>query len=241
VIEGPVISIIPDEAKAGPVPPDFSRTANQLQAYNEGVKVGEVQSGEQMLRILLRFTDFTENYLESIRRQPVFSPMALSGPSIIFARVELSKGTPDVTREDLKSNIVVTARLERRDLGSAVREIQSALGKSCSCPGVLHRIRRDIRRTTGIFSHPDDDPDRCGSSWYLPFFFSFSVTCGFHPGHLYFSPRYRRVHMGALCHGHPTERRQLYGHHHDRRDHCRERNLHREPVHDYHENKRGRR
>jgi len=134
VIEGPVISIIPDEAKLAQFHLTSAELQNQLQAYNEGVKVGEVQSGEQMLRILLRFTDFTENYLEKIRRQPVFSPDGAFRPLDYFARVELSKGTPDVTREDLKSNIVVTARLERRDLGSAVRQIQSALEKELLMP-----------------------------------------------------------------------------------------------------------
>jgi len=93
-----------------------------------------VQSGEQMLRILLRFTDFRENYLDKILEQPIFSPDGSFRPLKYFARAELSKGFPDVTREDLKSNIVITARLENRDLGSAMNEIKTSLANDLIMP-----------------------------------------------------------------------------------------------------------
>ena len=134
IVEGPSISIIPDEARLAQFHISAADLQSQLKAYNEGVKVGEVQDGEQMLRILLRFTDFRENYLDKILEQPVFSPDGSFRPLKYFARAELSKGFPDVTREDLKSNIVVTARLENRDLGSAVKEIQSSLAKNLITP-----------------------------------------------------------------------------------------------------------
>ena len=134
IVEGPSISIIPDEARLAQFHISAADLQSQLKAYNEGVKVGEVQDGEQMLRILLRFTDFRENYLDKILEQPVFSPDSTFRPLKYFARAELSKGFPDVTREDLKSNIVVTARLENRDLGSAVKEIQSSLAKNLITP-----------------------------------------------------------------------------------------------------------
>ncbi len=134
VVEGPSISIIPDEARLAQFHLNASDLQTQLQANNEGVKVGEVQSGEQMLRILLRFTDFRENYLDKILEQPIFSPDGSFRPLKYFARAELSKGFPDVTREDLKSNIVITARLENRDLGSAMNEIKTSLANDLIMP-----------------------------------------------------------------------------------------------------------
>jgi heavy metal efflux system protein len=134
IIDGPTISIIPDAAKLAQFRLTPADLQSQLQAYNEGVKVGEVQSGEQMLRILLRFTDFRENYLDRIRKQPIFSPDGSFRQLDQFARTELSKGTPDITREDLKSNIVVTARLENRDLGSAIKEIQKTFKSNLLLP-----------------------------------------------------------------------------------------------------------
>jgi CzcA family heavy metal efflux pump len=134
IVEGPSISIIPDEARLAQFHLNASDLQTQLQAHNEGVIVGEVQSGEQMLRILLRFTDFRENYLDKILEQPIFSPDGSFRPLKYFARAELSKGFPDVTREDLKSNIVVTARLENRDLGSAMNEIKRSLAGNLIMP-----------------------------------------------------------------------------------------------------------
>ena len=134
VVEGPAISVIPDEARLAQFRLSAADLQMQLKAYNEGVVAGEVQSGEQMLRILLRFTSFRENSLEKILNQPIFAPDGSFRPLKYFARVELSKGTPDITREDLKSNIVVTARLENRDLGTAIGDIKQALAKGLLLP-----------------------------------------------------------------------------------------------------------
>jgi len=134
IVEGPSISIIPDEARLAQFHLSPADLQTQLQALNEGVKVGEVQNGEQMLRILIRFTDFRENYLDRIMEQPIFSPDGSFRPLEYFAHAELSKGTPDITREDLKSNISVTARLENRDLGSAMKEIRATLAEKLIMP-----------------------------------------------------------------------------------------------------------
>jgi heavy metal efflux system protein len=134
IIDGPTISIIPDQEKLaqfGITPIDFQ---TQLRANNEGVPVGEIQEGEQMLRILMRFTDFKGNSLQTIKNQPVFMPDGAFRPLEYFAKVELSTGDPEITREDLKSNIVVTARLDQRDIGSAIREIKEVTGKNVVLP-----------------------------------------------------------------------------------------------------------
>jgi len=134
IIDGPTITIVPDPSKLAQFnlsPADFQ---TQIKACNEGVEVGQVQEGEQMIRILMRFTNFKENNLERIRKQLIFAPDGISRPLDYFARVELSAGDPDITREDLKSNVVVTARLDNRDLGSAISDIKSMIGKNLPLP-----------------------------------------------------------------------------------------------------------
>lgn len=134
IVDGPTISVIPDPVKLAQfkiTPVDFQ---TQLTAYNEGVQVGQVQEGEQMLNIRLRFTNFKENSLDKIKNQPVFASDGSFRPIHDFANVELSNGDPEITREDLKSNIVVTARLENRDIGSTINEIKSALGRNLLLP-----------------------------------------------------------------------------------------------------------
>ena len=51
-----------------------------------------------------------------------------------YADVELSAGDPELTREDLKSNIEVTARLENRDIGSAINEIKEVISRNVLLP-----------------------------------------------------------------------------------------------------------
>lgn len=134
IVDGPTISVVPDPVKLAQfkiTPLDFQ---TQLSAYNEGVLAGQVQEGEQMLNIRLRFTNFRENSLDKIKNQPIFAPDGSFRPVHDFARVELSKGDPEITREDLKSNIVVTARLENRDIGSTISEIKSALERNLILP-----------------------------------------------------------------------------------------------------------
>jgi len=46
----------------------------------------------------------------------------------------MTRGNPELTREDLKSNIEVTARLDNRDLGSAINEIKGTISKNVLLP-----------------------------------------------------------------------------------------------------------
>jgi heavy metal efflux system protein len=134
IVDGPTIMIIPDPVKLAQfnlTPADFQ---TQIKSFNEGVEVGQVQEGEQMIRILIRFTDFKENSLNKIKSQLIFPPDGIPRPLEYFATIELSAGEPDITREDLKSNVVVTARLDNRDLGAAITEIKSVLGKNLLLP-----------------------------------------------------------------------------------------------------------
>jgi len=134
IVDGPTISIIPDQEKLaqyGLSPAEFQ---TQLMAYNEGVEVGQIQEKEQMLQIRLRFINFKENSLEKIKDQPIFLPDGSFRPLDYFAGIALSPGDPEITREDLKSNIVVTARLDQRDIGSAIREIRGLVSKNIFLP-----------------------------------------------------------------------------------------------------------
>ena len=73
IVDGPTITLYPDPVKLAQFNITPAGFQAQIQAYNEGIQVGQVQEGEQMLRILMRFRNFRENSLEIIRRQPVFS------------------------------------------------------------------------------------------------------------------------------------------------------------------------
>jgi heavy metal efflux system protein len=134
IYDGPSVTIIPDQDKLARykiTPVDFQ---TQLAVYNEGFPVGEVQEGEQMLKIVLRNTKFSDNNIDLIKIQPIYLPDGSYKPLQYLAKVVLSSGDPELTREDLKSNIEVTARLENRDLGSAINEIKSVIAENVLLP-----------------------------------------------------------------------------------------------------------
>jgi heavy metal efflux system protein len=134
IYDGPSVTVLPDQEKLAQykiTPADFHK---QLLVYNEGFPIGQVQEGEQMLTILLRNANFKNNSIDLIKNQPVFAPDGSFKPLRNFADVELSAGDPELTREDLKSNIEVTARLENRDIGSAINEIKDVISKNVLLP-----------------------------------------------------------------------------------------------------------
>ena len=103
-------------------------------AMTGGIQVGQMQDGEQMRRILLRFANFSDNDVEHLKQQLIFLPNGSTRPVSFFTDIQVLPGEIEQRREDLKSTIVLTARLENRDLGSAIQEIQTKLEAQLPLP-----------------------------------------------------------------------------------------------------------
>lgn len=99
-----------------------------------GIQVGQIQEGEQMRRILLRFINWQDNNVDKLRNQLIFLPDGSTRPLSFFCDVRISPSEIDLRREDLKSMVALTARLSDRDLGSAVRDIQAKFKESLPLP-----------------------------------------------------------------------------------------------------------
>jgi multidrug efflux pump subunit AcrB len=103
-------------------------------AMTGGIQVGQLQDGEQMRRILMRFTNYENNDLENLKRKLIFLPDGTTRPLSFFCDVKIIPGEVEQRREDLKSVIAVTARLDNRDLGSAIQEIKAKLKSELPLP-----------------------------------------------------------------------------------------------------------
>lgn len=99
-----------------------------------GIQVGQLQDGEQMRRILMRFANFRDNDVERIRQQLIFLPDGTTRPVSFFCETKIIPGEIEQKRENLKSDVVLTARLDNRDLGSGIAEIQQKLSSEISLP-----------------------------------------------------------------------------------------------------------
>jgi len=110
-------------------------TLNPAQmAMAGGINPGQIQDGEQMRRLLLRFTNHNSNSVDSLRKQIIFLPDGSIRPLPFFCSISTLPGEVELRREDLKTCIVLTARLSNRDLGSAVAEIQQKFAKELKLP-----------------------------------------------------------------------------------------------------------
>ncbi|MBA3665886.1 MAG: efflux RND transporter permease subunit, partial [Bacteroidetes bacterium] len=156
VTAGPSLVFKPDQEKLSLYKIPLLDFQNQLAAYTGGVplgmnaniqtpspaqaamtgglQLGQLQDGEQMRRILLRFTDYKTNDIENIKRQLIFLPDGSTRPVSFFCDVSVIPGEIEYRREDLKSAVVLTARLENRDLGGAMADIQKTLQENLSLP-----------------------------------------------------------------------------------------------------------
>lgn len=103
-------------------------------AMTAGIQVGQIQEGEQMRRIIMRFADMQTNNLEHIKRQLVFLPDGTTRPLTFFCDIKILPGETEQRRENLKSSVALTARLDNRDLGSAITEIQQQLNSKLPLP-----------------------------------------------------------------------------------------------------------
>jgi CzcA family heavy metal efflux pump len=138
VIAGPSAEIIPDQQKLAQfsVPPVSLQY--QLQTMAEGNIVGSVFEKEQMTNIRLIYPYSTQNSLESIKKQFVFLPDGRQIPLSSVSGTRLVEGIPEINRDNLKSAAIVTARLNNRDIGSAVKEIQRTINSKVFLPQGYH-------------------------------------------------------------------------------------------------------
>ncbi len=103
-------------------------------AMTSGLQIGDIQEGQQMRRVIMRFVDFKDNDLDVLKKHPIFLPDGTTRSLSFFCDIFPQSGDVIQSREDLKSVIVLTSRLENKDLGSAITDLKTAFAKNISLP-----------------------------------------------------------------------------------------------------------
>ncbi len=99
-----------------------------------GLQVGEIQEGEQMIKILMRYNKFSDNSIDDVMKQPLFMKDGTIKPLNLFCSYHIIPGEIELKREDLRSNIVLEARLNGKELGTAISDIKDQLKKDVPLP-----------------------------------------------------------------------------------------------------------
>ena len=134
VIAGPSINIEPNAtmlAQFGITPANLQY---QLQSSLEGNIVGSVYDKEQLTNLRMVYPGNKTLSVADINKTPIFLPNGKLQPINHLASIHLNTGDAEIQREDLQSMGVVTARLENRDLGSVIKDIQKEVSASISLP-----------------------------------------------------------------------------------------------------------
>jgi CzcA family heavy metal efflux pump len=138
LIAGPYIDIIPDNDKLAQFNVTPGSLQFQLQTMMEGKIVGSIPEKEQLTNIRMIYPNSTKNGLNQIRDQYIFLPDGKLKPLASLASFNIKKGVAELKRENLKSVSIVTARLNNRDIGSAINEIRGIINSKFSLPQGYH-------------------------------------------------------------------------------------------------------
>jgi CzcA family heavy metal efflux pump len=138
VIAGPSVSIIPDNgrlAQFGLTPAAFQ---SQVQLSLQGAVVGNILEREQLSIVRLVYPNSQQQSVEGIKNMQIFLPSGRLKPITELATIKLNAGDAEIERENLQSMGVITARLENRDLGSTIKDIQQSISSELTLPQGYH-------------------------------------------------------------------------------------------------------
>jgi Cu/Ag efflux pump CusA len=138
VIAGPQATVNPDVARLaqfGISPTDFQF---QLQTQLEGNVISSIMDKEQMVNIRMIYPKSQLTTINSLANGNIFLPNGLLKPINTIATIQLEKGVAEIERENQKMIGVVTSRLENRDLGSTLKDIQQSIKEKLFLPPGYH-------------------------------------------------------------------------------------------------------
>jgi cobalt-zinc-cadmium resistance protein CzcA len=134
VIAGPSISIYPKYALLEEFGMRVDDLQLQIQTQIGGTVASTVQENLQYCDVRMVYPDREYTGFEKLQQSQIFLPDGNLVPIGRFADLKISKGVAEINRENLKKVGYITARLNNRDLGSALDEIQKTIRQNISLP-----------------------------------------------------------------------------------------------------------
>ena len=136
----PMLTIKIDREKAGRLGLNVADIQENVSAALGGQEAGILFEGDRRFDILVRLPDAVRGDLEAIKRLPVRLPAANNGAPRSFvplsdvATIISAPGPNQISREDGKRRVVVTANVRGRDMGSFVLEAKQKISEQVKIP-----------------------------------------------------------------------------------------------------------
>lgn len=126
-VAGDALSIRLDPGSAAQHGLDPDAAATQLEALIGGSRATQVRIGEQLVTVRVRAPEDLRRRAADLGRLVLTAPDGHAVYVSQIATISVVAGQKQLTREDLAPFIAVTARLEGRDLGSAMKDVRAAV------------------------------------------------------------------------------------------------------------------
>ncbi|WP_147373732.1 efflux RND transporter permease subunit [Hephaestia caeni] len=135
----PVLQITPNRAALARLGLNISDVQDVLAVSIGGRQVGQIFEGDRRFAIVVRLPEEIRRNVDEIGRLRIPLPASGEGPRGFVpledvAKVEVAIGPNQISREDGKRRVVVTANVRDRDLGSFVTELREKVGAEVEVP-----------------------------------------------------------------------------------------------------------
>ena len=132
------VKILPEKAALAGLTGDEIKLA--LNAYLTGTMATQIQEGIKMLNVRVWLPEAERTTSTQLKNLSIRTATGQWVPLQRVAEISTEIGQPQIHRENLKRMVAVTARLEGRDLGSAIVDIEQTLHQADLLPAPIYYV-----------------------------------------------------------------------------------------------------
>jgi CzcA family heavy metal efflux pump len=136
----PELVINVDPALAAHVGLTVDQVSLQVQTGLLGSSSTELRQSDRLVPIRVRYSDEFRFQEQNIRQFPILTPAKQVVPLESLATIGKDRGQNELLRENQRMMVTLTARLENRDLGSAIADVRKVLSATSLPVGYVYEI-----------------------------------------------------------------------------------------------------
>ncbi len=135
---GDAITVKVDRDKAAIEGVNPESITTQMNQWLTGVVTTQIQQGIKMVGVRVWTPISSRQTIEDVAKLSIRAPDGHFFPLGRVATIKVKTGQPQITRENLKRMVAVTARIEGRDMGSTISDIKQVLKQPNFLPGNIY-------------------------------------------------------------------------------------------------------
>jgi CzcA family heavy metal efflux pump len=140
-LAGDAIDVRIDPVEAGLEGMDPAQASSQIDGYLSGTVATSLPGAVKQVGVRVMLSADQRRHEDDLAKLPIRAPDGHVFPLGRVAGFTTDPGQPEITRDDLRRMVAVTARIEGRDLGSTVQDVRQVLDRPGTLPaGVTYAL-----------------------------------------------------------------------------------------------------